>query len=234
MLNLWVGYFPTVQTAWGQLTGGPLPGQTDRATVAKMLAAQTVPAKGKVVPVDIPATSSKFKHRGELVYLPPAYFASQPTARAADRHDDRRPVQHRRGLDPRRQRGPHHRRLRRPERRQRAGVRLRRLRWRVQQRHRVRERSCAATPPTTSPRMSCRTWSTTSASATTRRTGVSMGWSSGGTCAVNLTVKYPGTVQRVRQHRRRPRAQRRDQGTDHRPAFRRQTPPPTTTGTRPP
>lgn len=77
MLNLWVGYFPTVQTAWGQLTGGPLPGQTDRETVAKMLAAQTVPAKGTVVPVDITGPSG-FKHRGELVYLPPAYFASNP------------------------------------------------------------------------------------------------------------------------------------------------------------
>ena len=33
MLNLWVGYFPTVQTAWNQLTAGPLPDQTDRATV---------------------------------------------------------------------------------------------------------------------------------------------------------------------------------------------------------
>lgn len=78
MLNAWVGYFPTVQTAWGQLTGGPLPGETDRATVAKMLAAKSVPAKGKVVPVDIPGDASKFKHRGELVYLPPAYFATNP------------------------------------------------------------------------------------------------------------------------------------------------------------
>jgi len=77
MLNLWVGYFPTVQTAWGQLTDGPLPGQTDTATVAKMIAAQSVPAKGTVVPVTIDG-SSKFKHRGELVYLPPAYFASNP------------------------------------------------------------------------------------------------------------------------------------------------------------
>ncbi len=77
MLNLWVGYFPTVQTAWGQLTGGPLPGQTDSATIAKMLAAKAVPAKGKVVPVNITGPS-KFKHRGELVYLPPAYFASDP------------------------------------------------------------------------------------------------------------------------------------------------------------
>ena len=78
MLNLWVGYFPTVQTAWGQLTGGPLPGQTDSATVAKMLAANTVPAKGKVLPVNISADASGFAHRGEWVYLPPAYFASDP------------------------------------------------------------------------------------------------------------------------------------------------------------
>lgn len=77
MLNLWVGYFPTVQTAWSQFTGGPLPGQTDSATVANMLAAKAVPAKGKVVPVTIKGVSG-FKHRGELVYLPPAYFASNP------------------------------------------------------------------------------------------------------------------------------------------------------------
>src|SRR5579875_1111490 len=28
-LNGWVGYFPTVQTAWNQLAAGPLPDQTD-------------------------------------------------------------------------------------------------------------------------------------------------------------------------------------------------------------
>ena len=78
MLNLWVGYVPTVQAAWGQLTSGPLPGQTDSATVAKMLATQTVPAKGKLVPITTPSDVSKFKHRGELVYLPPVYFASNP------------------------------------------------------------------------------------------------------------------------------------------------------------
>ena len=78
MLNLWVGYFPTMGTAWGQLTGGPLPGQTDRATVAKMLATTTVPAKGKVLPVTISADASGFAHRTEWVYLPPAYFASDP------------------------------------------------------------------------------------------------------------------------------------------------------------
>ena len=29
-VNLWVGYFPTVDTAWNQVTAGPLPDQTDR------------------------------------------------------------------------------------------------------------------------------------------------------------------------------------------------------------
>ncbi|WP_197497666.1 alpha/beta hydrolase-fold protein [Mycobacterium sp. 1274756.6] len=75
-LNRWVGYFPTVQTAVNQLTSGPLPGQTDRATAEAMAATGTVPRTGVVVPVQIPATASGFKHRGELVYLPPAWFTS--------------------------------------------------------------------------------------------------------------------------------------------------------------
>ena len=43
-----------------------------------MVAQHAVPAKGTVVPVTIPRTRSNFKHRGELVYLPPAYFATDP------------------------------------------------------------------------------------------------------------------------------------------------------------
>jgi len=74
-LNLWVGYFPTVQAAWNQLTAGPLPDETDMATVTAMKATGTVPSKGAVVPVAIPDTASGFKHRTELVYLPPAWFA---------------------------------------------------------------------------------------------------------------------------------------------------------------
>lgn len=77
-LNLWVGYFPTVQTAWNQLTAGPLPDQTDQATVVAMQAAHRIPAKGQVVPVTIGSDASGFKHRGELVYLPPAWFAANP------------------------------------------------------------------------------------------------------------------------------------------------------------
>jgi S-formylglutathione hydrolase FrmB len=77
-LNSWVGYFPTVQVAWNQLTAGPLPDETDMATVQAMQKAGTVQNHGSVVPVDIPATASGFKHRQELVYLPPAWFASNP------------------------------------------------------------------------------------------------------------------------------------------------------------
>jgi S-formylglutathione hydrolase FrmB len=77
-VNLWVGYFPTVQTAWNQLTAGPLPDQTDQATVVAMQKARQIPSKGTLVPVTISPAASGFKHRGELVYLPPAWYASNP------------------------------------------------------------------------------------------------------------------------------------------------------------
>jgi S-formylglutathione hydrolase FrmB len=77
-LNLWTGYFPTVQTAWNQLTAGPLPDQTDQVTVVAMQQRHEIPPKGTVVPVDISDAASGFKHRGELVYLPPAWYATDP------------------------------------------------------------------------------------------------------------------------------------------------------------
>jgi S-formylglutathione hydrolase FrmB len=77
-LNLWVGYFPTVQTAWNQITEGPLPDQTDQTTVVAMQIKHQIPARGVVVPVNIGSAASGFKHRGELVYLPPAWFATNP------------------------------------------------------------------------------------------------------------------------------------------------------------
>jgi S-formylglutathione hydrolase FrmB len=80
-MNLWVGYFPTVRSAWNQLTARPLPNQTDRITVTAMQLAGTRPAKGVVVPVVIASDVSKFKHRRELVYLPPAWFAANPPPR---------------------------------------------------------------------------------------------------------------------------------------------------------
>jgi S-formylglutathione hydrolase FrmB len=77
-VNLWVGYFPTVQLAWNELTAGPLPDETDMATVADMQRKGVVPQHGALVPVTIPNDASHFKHRTELVYLPPAWFATSP------------------------------------------------------------------------------------------------------------------------------------------------------------
>nr|WP_231883248.1 hypothetical protein [Mycobacterium leprae] len=53
VLNLWDGYFPTVQVAWNQLTAGPLPDQIDRLHVTEMQIAGIKPTKCVVVPVDI-------------------------------------------------------------------------------------------------------------------------------------------------------------------------------------
>jgi S-formylglutathione hydrolase FrmB len=77
-LNLWVGYFPTAQAAWNQLTAGPLPDETTLANATAMQQQHNVPSHGEVVPVDIGDSGSGFKHRTELVYLPPAWFASDP------------------------------------------------------------------------------------------------------------------------------------------------------------
>ncbi|MCV7344730.1 alpha/beta hydrolase-fold protein [Mycolicibacterium rhodesiae] len=72
-LNKWVGYYPSVQTAWGALTAGPLPNQIDAADLPGLR--NTVQTAGKLVEVDIPSDASGFKHRSEYIYLPPAWFA---------------------------------------------------------------------------------------------------------------------------------------------------------------
>jgi S-formylglutathione hydrolase FrmB len=77
-VNMWVGYFPTVSTAWDRMTGAPLPGQTDRATVAALQQQHRAPDWRTIVSVRIPAHASGFRHRDELVLLPPAWYASTP------------------------------------------------------------------------------------------------------------------------------------------------------------
>ncbi len=72
-LNQWVGYYPTVQSAWGAVTAGPLPDQTALADLPAQR--NTVPATGRLVQVSIPSDASGFTHRDEYVYLPPAWFA---------------------------------------------------------------------------------------------------------------------------------------------------------------
>lgn len=75
-VNLWVGYFPTVTALWNEVTAGPLPGETDLATALDQRKRGEIPSHGELVSVTIPADESGFKHRDELVYLPPAWFAA--------------------------------------------------------------------------------------------------------------------------------------------------------------
>jgi S-formylglutathione hydrolase FrmB len=77
-VNGWIGYFPTTYTAWNQLTAGPLPDETDWATVDAMRRNATRPSSGAVVRMEFNAAASGFAHRPELVYLPPAWFVSDP------------------------------------------------------------------------------------------------------------------------------------------------------------
>jgi S-formylglutathione hydrolase FrmB len=79
-LNDWVGYFPTVPEAWGELTAGPLPDQVDPDQLAALAGTGANLRSGRLVPVTIPATTSDFVHRTEYVYLPPAWFdTARPT-----------------------------------------------------------------------------------------------------------------------------------------------------------
>ncbi|WP_433612127.1 alpha/beta hydrolase [Prescottella agglutinans] len=72
-LNEWVGYYPSVQVAWAAATGRAVPGQVDASDLPDLR--DTGTPVGRVVPVDIASTASGFDHRTEYVYLPPAWFA---------------------------------------------------------------------------------------------------------------------------------------------------------------
>ncbi len=141
VLNLWVGYFPTVVHRVEPADAGPLPDQTDQATVAAMPPREPDARKGVVVPVTIRRMASKFRHRGELVYLPPAWFATNPPPQVADGDDDRRAKSTPRRTGPRGQRDHDRSTTSRPPHGGNApGAGVRRFRRRVQQRHRMRQR----------------------------------------------------------------------------------------------
>ncbi|GAA5054332.1 alpha/beta hydrolase-fold protein [Nocardia callitridis] len=72
VVNQWVGYYPTVQAALNAFTAGPLPHETDEAGLATLRGTDI--ETGRVVPVQIPEDDSHFAHRTEYVYLPPAWF----------------------------------------------------------------------------------------------------------------------------------------------------------------
>ncbi|NMO00224.1 hypothetical protein HH308_03230 [Gordonia sp. TBRC 11910] len=77
--NQWVGYYRTVQAAWGALTAGPLP---DQIAAGDLPALRGKPTNtGRVVPITTPDDISGFPHRGEYIYLPPQWLsapANQP------------------------------------------------------------------------------------------------------------------------------------------------------------
>ncbi|MEV0788747.1 alpha/beta hydrolase-fold protein [Kribbella sp. NPDC050459] len=73
-INQFVGYYPTIDSAVNDWTNTPLPGQVSMSGIARDAGTTKMPAAGRLVAVDIPATYSHFKHRQELVYLPPISF----------------------------------------------------------------------------------------------------------------------------------------------------------------
>ncbi len=81
VLNQWVGYFPTVSQFWGTITSGPLPGQISETDLAGLRGKGPTMTTGRIVEVDTPDTASHFTHRQEYVYLPPTWFnGPQPPA----------------------------------------------------------------------------------------------------------------------------------------------------------
>jgi S-formylglutathione hydrolase FrmB len=80
-INGWIGYVPSVYAAWNQVTAGPLPDEADWATIVAMQRRGAMPNAGAVVRVDFNADISGFAHRREVVYLPPAWFRSSPPPR---------------------------------------------------------------------------------------------------------------------------------------------------------
>lgn len=80
-VNAWTGYLPTVGSAMGRATGAALPTQTDEAGVADLRRRHVRPDRGVLVSVQIGDDASGFRHRDELVYLPPAWFAGDAPPR---------------------------------------------------------------------------------------------------------------------------------------------------------
>ncbi len=76
VLNQWVGYVTTVQEGWSEVSAGAFPDQVDAAALPSMVG--TPRPTGAVVSVSIPDTASGFAHRTEDVWLPPAWFAPGP------------------------------------------------------------------------------------------------------------------------------------------------------------
>lgn len=78
-INSWLGYFPTVDAAWSQLTNRPLQDQVHIGTAYAMQRKGAAVQRGKLVAVTTGTKVSGFSHRRDWVYLPPAWFAGPPS-----------------------------------------------------------------------------------------------------------------------------------------------------------
>jgi S-formylglutathione hydrolase FrmB len=74
VINGWIGYLPTLTVAWDQLTGRPLPHQIAWSAAVAMRSRGDRPHDGQLVAVDTGVRASGFSHRTEWVYLPPSWF----------------------------------------------------------------------------------------------------------------------------------------------------------------
>lgn len=77
-VNAWTGYLPTVGSVADRVRGAHMPNEVDQATLQDMVRHGDRPSHGMVVSVTVPEDVSGFRHRDELVYLPPAWFTSSP------------------------------------------------------------------------------------------------------------------------------------------------------------
>lgn len=74
VVNGWIGYLPTVAVARDQLLRQPLPHQIDWSAAAAMRARRERPREGRLVAAETGDRASGFRHRAEWVYLPPSWF----------------------------------------------------------------------------------------------------------------------------------------------------------------
>lgn len=80
-LNASLGYLPTVRAAWDRATGDQPSDWISESKLSAMVAGHAQPAAGTVVSIKTPQAGSGFVHRDEFVYLPPAWFGSGPRPR---------------------------------------------------------------------------------------------------------------------------------------------------------
>ncbi|WP_181645918.1 alpha/beta hydrolase [Corynebacterium heidelbergense] len=73
VLNQWTGYVSTARQAYETAVDAPLPGEVPLSALEDMH--RDPPRSGVLVRVNAPSVASGMKHRPEVVYLPPAWFA---------------------------------------------------------------------------------------------------------------------------------------------------------------